>query len=149
MSRSDSVQDARIKTHADDTAPLKLTLGAAPMSLAMLVDPRGQVHATIGVQPVKAIDIPPQQYADALKAIEVLFLCSPVLSGAGKVAVPLPSEPGYQWSWVGAGGISAELGPACTQATFATTPDILEGWLKLTQAPASDGAGNGAATSST
>lgn len=146
--QSDPVANTLIKTHADDAAPLKLTLGAAPSTLAMLIDPRGQVHATSGVMPVKAIDIPPQQYAAALKAIEVLFLCSPILSGPDKVGLPLPTEPGFQWSWVGAGGSPADLGPASTQATFRATPSILEGWLRLTQAQTSDGAANGAAPTS-
>jgi hypothetical protein len=147
--QSDPVSDTLIRTHADDTAPLKLTLGAPPVSLAMLVDPRGQVHATPGVLPVKAIDIPRRQYAAALQAIEVLFLCSPVLSGPDKVGLPLPTEPGYQWSWVGPGGVAAEIGQASTQATFTASPNILEGWLKLVKAPASDGAVDGATSGST
>ncbi len=70
-----------------------------PTSLSMLIDPRGQVHATSGVLPVKAIDIPPGQYAAALQKIEVAFLTTPVLTNRESRKISVPPEPGYSWTW--------------------------------------------------
>ena len=85
--------------------PIHLEQAAAtpPRTVCMLADPRGVVHATCGVAPTKAIDIPADQYQDALRAIEVAFLAAPVLSERGAVRVSLPDEPGYSWSWLARG----------------------------------------------
>jgi hypothetical protein len=74
-------------------------------TLCLLVDPRGVVHATSGVSPVKTIDIPAHQYQPALRAMEVTFLTTPLLTDRGTVRVTLPDEPGLAWSWL-------ERGPA-------------------------------------
>lgn len=71
-----------------------------PRTVSMLVDPRGVVHATCGVAPTKAIDIPADQYQPALRAIEVTFLTAPVLTERGSIRVSLPDEPGFTWSWL-------------------------------------------------
>ena len=89
-----------IKSHADDPLNLLQSVGAAPQILTMLVDPRGVVHATSGILPTKVIDIPPDQYAAALQAIEITFLSTPILARQGEINLPLPTEPGYSWSWV-------------------------------------------------
>jgi hypothetical protein len=97
-----SITDAHIKTH--NTSPEAMlfyqTVESPPQILSLLIDPRGLVHATTGILPVKSINIPPDQYAAALQAIEVTFLSTPVLTDAGKIHLPLPDEPGYQWSWL-------------------------------------------------
>ncbi len=66
----------------------------------MLLDPRGLVHATCGIAPAKALDIPPDQYQDALRAIEVTFLSAPLLTERSTTRVSLPNRPGYVWSWL-------------------------------------------------
>jgi len=75
------------------------SIDAPPQILTMLVDPRGKVHATSGILPTKAIDIPPDQYTAALQGIEITFLSAPILT-PGKISLPLPDEPGYVWSWL-------------------------------------------------
>jgi hypothetical protein len=113
--QSDEIDDELIKTHADttdadDPLTIKQTVAAPPHILAMLVDPRGTVHAASGVAPVKGISIPPDQYADALGAIEITFLSTPVLTDAGRVRLPLSPEPGFKWSWLQKdGGAWAEI----------------------------------------
>jgi hypothetical protein len=105
----------------------------------MLLDPRGLVHATCGILPTKAIQIPPDQFADALRAMEVTFLSAPVLTDIGAINLPLPDEPGFQWSWLekenGVWADESNIGPVNTQATFAAKQVIREGWLKLRQRP--------------
>ncbi|HEU5091173.1 MAG TPA: hypothetical protein VFT30_00720, partial [Nitrospira sp.] len=71
-----------------------------PQILSLLIDPRGSVHATSGIVPVKAINIPPDQYGAALQSIEITFLNAPIITDAGKIHLPLPEEAGYQWSWL-------------------------------------------------
>jgi len=133
--QSDPIADAHIRTHADDPAPLRQTIADPPMSVSMLIDPRGTIHATCGVLPAKEINIPPDQYTAALQAIELLFLCAPILTDMGKINLPLPTEAGYRWSWAGS---AASIGKVNPQATFSARQEILEGWLQLSEiAPAS------------
>jgi hypothetical protein len=97
------VKDRRhLKTHltAPDAMVFFQTIQSAPQILSLLIDPRGVVHATTGILPAKAINIPPDQYAAALQAIEITFLSTPILTDAGKIHLPLPDEAGYQWSWL-------------------------------------------------
>ena len=89
-----------LKTHQTDPMVFYQTIVSPPQTLTLLIDPRGLVHATTGIVPAKAINIPPDQYSAALQAIEITFLNAPVLTDAGKIHLPLPDEPGYQWSWL-------------------------------------------------
>jgi hypothetical protein len=98
--QSGRIQDAHIKTHADDPMTIYQTVNAAPQTLMMLLDPRGVVHATSGVVPSKTISLPPDQYTEALRNIEITFLSTPILTDAGKINLALPAEPGYRWSWL-------------------------------------------------
>jgi hypothetical protein len=83
------------------SAGLQLDLEATSQkTLTMLVDPRGDVHATTGILPVKSIHIPRNMYTEALKNINITFLTAPVLTGKDQVALPLSREIGYAWSWV-------------------------------------------------
>lgn len=96
------LKSTRLKTHRTHPEAMVFyqTIQADPQILSLLIDPRGMVHATTGILPVKAINIPPDQYAEALQAIEITFLSTPVLTDAGKIHLPLPEEAGYQWSWL-------------------------------------------------
>ncbi|HEY0603041.1 MAG TPA: hypothetical protein VGD58_09030, partial [Herpetosiphonaceae bacterium] len=89
-----------IATHAEGELVISQSLDAPPQELTMLIDPRGKIHATCGVVPVKAIDIPPAQYVDALQRIAVTFRAGPILSPPDLLALALPTEPGYDWSWL-------------------------------------------------
>jgi hypothetical protein len=132
---SEAAGDSHIRTHADDPAPILMTLADPPLMLSMLVDPRGVVHATTGIQPAKSLSIPPEQYTAALAAIEVAFLTAPILTDAGSLNLPLPVEAGYTWSWLPDSGIT--IGKVNLQATFSARQELREGWLKLT--PATEG----------
>ncbi|MEM9219955.1 MAG: hypothetical protein AAGD25_37215, partial [Cyanobacteria bacterium P01_F01_bin.150] len=100
-----------IVTH-DPDSPVHLyqSVEMLPQVLTMLMDPRGTVHATSGLLPTKGIEIPKEQFAEALKAIEITFLTAPLLLDRGpldqeqhrveQLAIPVPQEPGYEWSWL-------------------------------------------------
>ena len=102
--QSDEVElkDKHLKTHKTDPDAMVFlqTVKSEPQILSLLIDPRGLVHATTGILPVKSISIPPDQYAAALQNIEITFLTTPVLTDTGKIHLPLPDEAGYQWSWL-------------------------------------------------
>ncbi|RTQ50301.1 hypothetical protein EJV47_11800 [Hymenobacter gummosus] len=66
----------------------------------LLLDPRGKLHATAGIVPTKVIDIPASQYGPALRNIAVTFLVTPLLSDPGKTRINLPTEAGFNWSWL-------------------------------------------------
>jgi hypothetical protein len=90
----------KIRTYGDGPLSVPHAVDQPSTVVRMLVDPRGTVHVTSGIQPVKTISIPPAHYAPALAAIEVTFPCFPLLTDTGTVHVSLPVEPGYRWAWV-------------------------------------------------
>lgn len=114
-----------------------LTLGdTAPTPVTVLFDPRGQIHATTGILPVKAIDLPKQHYLPALENMQATFLTSPVLSGPqGGLALPLPGNETGVWTWIQAAGSSwaAPVTPVAATALAGLQPlpqQILDGWLR-------------------
>ena len=124
--------------YAADSPDLAQAIADPPQKLTMLIDPRGVVHATCGILPTKAIGISPDQYDKALRTIRITFRSGPILTGlGGKVNLPLPSEPGYAWSWLeknnGTWSESSPIGPVTLEATFSEAQAIREGWLKLSE----------------
>lgn len=118
---------------------LQLTLNASPKTLTLFVDPRAAVHATVGVLPVEELSIPPDQYQQTLKALQVTFFTLPVLNERQGLVLPLPAESGYAWSWVSP-GVAADAALAANasngNAVWDYTPQtLLEGWLKLVPDP--------------
>lgn len=103
--------------------------------LTMLIDPRGKVHATTGILPTKSIDIPPDQYQQALEKIEITFFSAPILTDYGKINLALPDEVGYQWSWLEKEkeqwSTADKIGQTNVNAIFSGKQEIREGWLKL------------------
>jgi hypothetical protein len=127
-------RDARIR-YAADEPELFQAIDSPPQKLTMLVDPRGAVHATTGVLPTKAIRIPPDQYAEALRSLAITFLSMPILTTGKTINLPVPTEPGYAWSWLAKSGSDwtpESVDPVNTQATWSDRQEIREGWLRLT-----------------
>lgn len=79
---------------------IQSNLSAPAQTLTMLMDPHGMVHAISGVLPVKTINIPPEQYTDVLRKLQIIFKTQPILTPASKLQLSLPKEQGYQWSWL-------------------------------------------------
>lgn len=84
----------------DGTYNFAQSIGGLPQNVTMLVDVEGSVRATIGILPCKEINIPPEQYSKAIKAIEMTFRHSPILTSESKVELPLRPLPSHSWSWV-------------------------------------------------
>lgn len=114
---------------------IELTLNAVPIAVTMLIDPRAPVHATTGILPVQARQIPPDQYAQTIRGLAVTFFTHPMLSLRQRLVVPLPQEAGYQWSWITPGSpapLPLQPNAANEFAVFGYSPQsLLEGWLRL------------------
>ena len=148
---SDTIKGHQIKFHPlDNPWHIDLALKDAPQMFTMLIDPRGKVHATCGILPTKTIDIPPDQYQQALEKIEITFLSTPILTDlialsdltslAKKINLSLPVEAGYEWSWLEQENgewlaTSADnIGQFNPNAVFSGKQAIREGLLKLSPA---------------
>ncbi|MBK7936636.1 MAG: hypothetical protein IPJ82_05895 [Lewinellaceae bacterium] len=84
----------------NDVVPIFQSIEDAPLIVSMLIDPRGTVHVTTGILPVKEVNVPTNQYLPAMQRLGVTFLTSPLLSPAGRIASLLPTEEGFDWSWL-------------------------------------------------
>ncbi|HBF35137.1 TPA: hypothetical protein DDW35_11310, partial [Candidatus Sumerlaeota bacterium] len=121
---------------------VQLTLNATtPITLTLLVDPRAGVHATTGVLPVANLQIPMDQYGQAMRSMAMTFFTHPMLQGAQGLVVPLPQESGLAWNWIFPDAeypISLQANAANQNANWGFTPQtVLEGWLQLSEAPTS------------
>jgi hypothetical protein len=123
-----------------DTVTLVPSFGDGDgLTLTLLLDPRGCVHASTGVLPVKSIAIPRDQYAAALASIAATFAVRPLLSGSsrdGMVAIQ-PKLAARQWSWVQVAARTWSTQPLTDQpsgqATLSYSPQSLaEGWMRMT-----------------
>jgi hypothetical protein len=94
------------------------------------------VHATSGIQPIKACSLPPQQYVPALSRLGLWFRVGPILTPSDRIAMDLPEQPGFRWTWIenenGAYEEIGELAPPPRGAEYGDEPRLVEGWLKLT-----------------
>jgi hypothetical protein len=143
-------------------APADLVVRAAPdvapALVTMIVDPAAGVHATTGLLPRKRIAIPPAMYAPALRSMSVSFEVTPALAprspappgapgGTERVAIPVPPEPGFAWSWAtlvapadAVPGMHVDLAAVdgTVPALGAARWSAADGWLVLRAAPPSD-----------
>lgn len=126
---------------APDTITVKVN--STPLNITMLMDPRCAIHATTGLLPVEELSIPPDQYAETMRNLAITFFVHPVLEELSGLTVPLPEEPGYDWSWIELDtpetvSVSAPLKTqaANDSAHASYSPQtILEGWLGLSSRP--------------
>lgn len=146
------VGHAMIRTYADGVEAMKILLeprkfqkfeeleeSEDPQHVTLLLDPRGQVHATAGVLPSPQMRLSPEHYARALEAMEVSFLTAPLLTDQGALRIAVPEEAGYAWSWVtqepdSSWSTASELSPPNPRASFSAKQEIREGWLILRRA---------------
>jgi hypothetical protein len=123
-----------------DENPLVQAVDMPSQYLTVLIDPRGTMHATIGILPTRTLQIPAAMYRPALEGMAVAFLTAPLLTDGDRVAVPLPNEPGYAWSWQEqsrAGWVERTSLPQ-PDARIPEQPTLREGWLTLRAVPAGD-----------
>jgi hypothetical protein len=100
------------------------------------------VHVNTGILPTATMQLPPEQYLQAMQQLAVTFTARPVLSDQLGLRLPLPAEVGFSWSWVAAGAAPSPLSPAAAPdvPAYGYSPqELLEGWLDLIPNPPADG----------
>ena len=123
----------------DKELAIHLSPASGPHTLTMLVDPLAAVHATTGLLPAKSITIPASMYAAALKGMDVTFRSlGPILTRMGRLDLPLPVEPGYEWSWIerddrGWTAVASDVGATADDGAFSGPIVARAGWLQLTK----------------
>lgn len=129
---------------------LRLRCGSRPdtgTEVAMLLDPRGSVHATTGILPVRTVAVRPDLVSAALSRLEVSFgvgaaltAIAPAEAPAGQrapfpeaVAFPPPAENQGTWSWWQSGT------PAGTWSGYAVTDPGTDAVLRPVPSLLADG----------
>lgn len=117
--------------------PLVQAIDMPSQYVTVLMDPRGTMHATAGVLPTRTLQIPAAMYRPALEGMAVSFLTAPLLTDGDRVAVPLPAEPGYAWSWQERDRSQWIERTDLPQpdARIPGQPTLREGWLTLRPTP--------------
>lgn len=131
----------------EPTINLTCDPSAPATQVLLLFDPRAPVHATSGILPVKAIDLPPDYYNDAIRNMQYIMTVGPVLMPPDQIQLPLPTEVSGQWNWLeevdgklnliaqGAtrsNGSHAFTGKVDDRAHLTTTPPVMRnGWLQV------------------
>jgi hypothetical protein len=95
------------------------------------------MHATSGILPTRSLKIPAEMFRTALESMAVGFFTAPVLTDADRIALPLPNEPGYAWSWQEprrTGWVELTDLPQ-PDPRIPAQPTLREGWLTLRPVP--------------
>lgn len=134
-----ATQNPTDKVSIPDETNIQLSLDPAASStqVTILLDPRGNIHATTGILPVGSVNIPPDQYKSALQNLELAFLITPILSSNTQLAFPVPTESGGNWTWLENEKTNwteaKEIAKIDDSAKMGYSPQVVkEGWLKLT-----------------
>ena len=112
------------------------------VTVTMLIDPRGRVHAYSGILPVVSAALPGQLVEEFIRGLQVTFRTGPVVADPSTMRIPQPAEEHGVWSWVQAvtpptsGRDATWFEAAIVNADDqARMPDaqlqLREGWLKL------------------
>ena len=88
---------------------------------------------TLFEQAASAVELPAKS-----GYMEVLYGAAPLLTDGDRVAVPLPNEPGFAWSWQeqSPAGWIERTGLPQPDARIPEQPTLREGWLTLRAVPA-------------
>jgi hypothetical protein len=108
-----------------------------PVWITMLLDPRGNVHATTGILPTQTLILPEQYVGNAISSLNVTFRINGLLTDPDVIRMPVPALKAEDFSWIERSDsqtwntalpiIKANAIPRLDS----TPPVIHEGWLKL------------------
>jgi hypothetical protein len=134
------INHPKIRTYADGSLNIVRDSESPSLFVTMLLDPRGQVHASTGLLPSPQLRVHPDHYGRALSEMEVSFLTGPFLSDKGALRLPVPEEAGHVWTWVtqqpgGAWARTDALAAPNPRAAFSAPQELREGWLILRKGP--------------
>ncbi|MET0391603.1 MAG: hypothetical protein ABW019_00625 [Chitinophagaceae bacterium] len=103
-------------------------------NLLLLLDPRMGVHLSCGILPAGYYELPDQLINQAIEAMQVSFLVSPLLTAKNKTRMPLAALPDKEWEWIPAENTGQEkqvLDNIPKGVLSFEAMHIVEGWLKL------------------
>ncbi|MFK3984346.1 hypothetical protein ACI2K4_28735 [Micromonospora sp. NPDC050397] len=133
-SLGDRYHDVVSQSEEDSEPPLAVGVDLPALTLTVLLEPAGAVHATTGVLPTVSTRLDPAHHQEALARLETGFLTAPVLTGADTLALVSPAaDPDRVWSWRerdGADWVEVAEPPELAEA-FPTGLTAREGWLTL------------------
>jgi hypothetical protein len=112
------------------------------VTVTMLIDPRGRVHAYTGILPVVSTALPGQLIEEFIRGLQVTFRTGPVVADPSTLRIPQPAEDHGIWSWVQATAPpTGGQGTTWTEEVIVNADDqaripdaqlqLREGWLKL------------------
>lgn len=119
---------------------LSVTVGASgAVTVPVLVDPRGAIHAISGIHPVATTRIPANFVTGPEATMALTFRSGPLLTEPDAIRMPRPSENKGAWSWLGyeagtAGNGTYQVKPiiaANSTARLGSKPGVHEGWIQL------------------
>jgi hypothetical protein len=136
--RQQHVKDADGYLNFDDH--LLLSADGVSTNVTLLMDPRADVQASSGILPVQFLGLPPQNLADALENMELLFRVGPFIGTTEHLRIPLPEDVRGKWSCYfydhGKWRLDEEIGKKENIPEVAPQPlQVYEGWLKLSDIP--------------
>lgn len=79
---------------------LSLTADGSPAFVTLLMDPRGTLHGSTGILPVKDISLPNRFFESTLSNMEITFSVGSLLTSAASIQIPRLAEQNGEWSWI-------------------------------------------------
>lgn len=116
---------------------IRLQCQGAGVTVTMLLDPRGSVHAYTGILPVVSAALPADIVEDFIRRLRVTLRAGPIIADPGTLRTPRPAEDHGVWTWIQAAAAPAdwEVDRIVDADDIARLPDALlqlrEGWLQL------------------
>ena len=108
---------------------------ATGVTLTLILDPQGSVHAYTGILPVNSVALDANTVQDFLQNLSVNFQAGPILADPDALRTPQPASNQGTWSWLQAIGDTWEqdgIVDTDDAARFPTqAPTLREGWLQL------------------
>ena len=130
-----TIAEVGLAPHDDPVHPPQVLVrtGGAPVTVTLLFDPRGQVHAISGVLPTKRIGLDLAHVVPALNAMEISFRAGPILTRPGVVDHVEPTDADLRWTWVDDDSSLDEqsIEPLDRQAPLPAALELREGFLRL------------------
>ncbi|MGC5698867.1 hypothetical protein J4P02_01555 [Pseudomonas sp. NFXW11] len=118
---------------------LELAGDGSPTFVTLLMDPRGTLHGSTGIVPVKNISLPNHFVESTLSQMEITFSVGSLLTSAASIQIPRLAEQNGQWSWVSHSSSSQFTTSAVDFSSpnaqlSAPSMQVQDGWLRfLTQ----------------
>lgn len=110
---------------------IKISVNTDVQDIGLLMHPRGRVHLTTGVLPVKTIDLPDVHIEQVMKNLQGTLSVTPLLTDAEALQMPLPALMDHQWNWVQP-EIDQELSAWRTQPWRLQNKTVIrDGWIQI------------------